>query len=56
MTMMRKEVKSHGKKEMLLGLYESGKRIVIIEDVVTSGASIMETVAELNKVPIFLIL
>jgi orotate phosphoribosyltransferase len=55
MTMMRKEAKSHGKKEMLLGDYKTGKRIVIIEDVVTYGTSIMETVAELNKVPIFLI-
>lgn len=40
----RKEPKKHGMKQMIEGDYEIGKRVLIIEDVVTSGSSILETI------------
>lgn len=40
----RKEPKKHGMKQMIEGNFEPGKRALIIEDVVTSGSSILETV------------
>uniref|UniRef100_A0A915D799 Uridine 5'-monophosphate synthase n=1 Tax=Ditylenchus dipsaci TaxID=166011 RepID=A0A915D799_9BILA len=50
MLLKRKEAKGHGKKLMIEGRYEAGKKALVIEDVVTSGASVLETVEELRKV------
>nr|CAD2190861.1 unnamed protein product [Meloidogyne enterolobii] len=47
--LIRKEAKSYGNKEMIIGQFEKGKKVLVIEDVVTTGASILETVAEINK-------
>ncbi|KAL7072405.1 hypothetical protein ACQ4LE_008788 [Meloidogyne hapla] len=47
--LIRKEAKSYGNKEMIIGQFEKGKKVLVIEDVVTSGSSIIETVTEINK-------
>jgi uridine monophosphate synthetase len=47
--MARKEKKEHGTKQMVEGVYQSGERVLIIEDVITSGVSIMETAATLKN-------
>lgn len=44
MLLKRKEAKSYGQKKLIEGIYEAGKKALIIEDVITSGSSILETI------------
>ncbi len=48
MIMLRKEVKDHGTKQRIEGIFEPQQRCVIIEDVITFGTSIFETIAQLE--------
>lgn len=45
---VRKEQKTYGTKNMVEGKYEANDRVLIIEDVMTSGASILETVEKIE--------
>jgi len=45
---MRKEAKTHGLGKTIEGVWQPGERIVIIEDLITSGGSIIQTAEQLR--------
>jgi uridine monophosphate synthetase len=50
MVMVRKEAKDYGTKQRVEGHFEAGQSCLVLEDVVTSGMSIMATVDQLKAV------
>ena len=49
MIMRRKEKKDYGTKQMIEGIYRNDQRVLIIEDIITTGGSILETVSDLEN-------
>jgi len=46
----RKEAKAYGTKQQVEGVFQAGEECLLLEDVITSGKSILETVADLRAV------
>lgn len=49
MIMQRKEAKTYGTKKLIEGAFSKGESCVVVEDVITTGSSILETLAALEK-------
>jgi orotate phosphoribosyltransferase len=46
---VRKETKGHGTDQRLDGLLDPGSRVILFEDVTTTGASVMQAAAEARR-------
>jgi len=46
----RKEIKTHGTRRIVEGIFKEGDKCLVIEDIVTSGLSILETIKALEDV------
>jgi orotate phosphoribosyltransferase len=47
---VRKQAKSHGSQERVEGVLNRGDRVLVVEDVVTSGESVLQAIGEVEKV------
>jgi uridine monophosphate synthetase len=46
----RKEVKAHGTRRLIEGHYREGEKVVVVDDILISGKSVMEGAAKLQSV------
>ena len=49
MLLLRKEIKKHGTGKILEGKWNKGDKIVLIEDVITTGTSVIEAAQLLEE-------
>jgi uridine monophosphate synthetase len=47
--MVRKEAKAYGMQKLIEGMYVAGERVLLIEDVMTTGSSILETIKQIES-------
>ena len=46
---VRKDVKEHGSRQRLEGSIAPGQRVVVVDDVFTSGGSVLQAIAEVER-------
>tara|TARA_R110002073_G_scaffold4953_11_gene31457 strand:- start:556 stop:1764 length:1209 start_codon:yes stop_codon:yes gene_type:complete len=49
MIFLRKEPKEYGTKKIIEGMYSEGEKVILIEDVVTTGSSVIEAARKLEE-------
>ncbi len=47
---VRKQPKSHGSQERVEGVLKPGMRVAVLDDVLTTGGSVLQAIAEVEKV------
>ena len=47
---VRKQAKDHGSKERVEGVLRAGMRVAVLDDVLTTGGSVLQAIAEIEKV------
>jgi orotate phosphoribosyltransferase len=47
---VRKQAKDHGSKDRVEGAVKAGDKVVVIDDVLTTGESVMQAIAEVEKI------
>jgi orotate phosphoribosyltransferase len=46
---VRKEAKAHGSKERIEGVLKPGMRVAVLDDVLTTGGSVLQAIGEIEK-------
>lgn len=46
---VRSASKSHGRQNVIEGSYEAGQRVIVVEDLISTGGSVLEAVEQLRK-------
>ena len=49
MIFLRKEIKNHGTQKLIEGIYSKNNKVLLIEDVTTTGGSVIEAAELLEK-------
>ena len=47
---VRKQAKSHGSQERIEGILRPGMRVGVLDDVLTTGGSVIQAITEIEKV------
>jgi orotate phosphoribosyltransferase len=47
---VRKQAKSHGSQERIEGILRPGSRVAMLDDVLTTGGSVMQAITEVEKI------
>jgi len=53
MVVKRKEAKEHGTKKLVEGIFHEGQKCVVIDDVISSGISMIETLEAIEVLPLW---